>query len=41
MACRFFRRRAGLKLRPWMLKQVQHDEISGQLTTRIGHSRTI
>jgi hypothetical protein len=27
MACRFFGRGAGCKARPWMLKQVQHDEL--------------
>ena len=36
MACRFLRRSARRELRPWMLKQVQHDEVSRQLPPQSG-----
>ena len=33
MVGRFLRRSAKFDLRPWMLKQVQHDEVKGPLPT--------
>jgi len=40
MACPFDERGAERKVRPWMLKQVQHDEDLRQLTTISGQSGT-